>query len=225
MPSDIGSRNRSWRYWAVLLPPCQATLKSTHTGRNTPLHHPDQRFCLVQERENAKPRTGKSFQQTNHFSFANPWTGFNLPWVPSTEKWQQTGLQFFITLLSCIPHTHCIFSNPLQKSFVAISGGARRRPHQQAALTAHDRQESCSLHRVPCPASSPAASFHEKERQKRQAFQPAHPLFLLDGAAGGDSQRAYTHTSYAPEIWSELQDHSLIPCDCHLTISQFTSQW
>lgn len=84
-------------------------------------------------------------------------------------------------LQSCIPHIRCIFSNPLQESFVAISRGARWRLCWQAALTATGRRAlTCSLHRVPCPASSLAVSFYEKEKQKRKAFQQLILFLLLD---------------------------------------------
>lgn len=63
-----------------------------------------------------------------------------------------TGLPFFMNSLSCIPHTHYVFSTSLQKSCTAISQGARQR-----------LQAGCD----PCtqgPTPSPAGSFSTLKR-------------------------------------------------------------
>lgn len=113
----------------------------TETTRNLKqaLHHSDQKFCLIQVRKSAKPRTDESFPQ----AVSQTWQGFksrqdlNCPVFQAQKSDSRlTGLQFIMTLQSHIPHTHHTFGNPLQESFIAISWAGRWRPHWQVALSA-----------------------------------------------------------------------------------------
>lgn len=145
-----------------------------HTHRqwstwNTPLHHPDWRVCLEQEREmNAKLRTDRLFQQSISQIYGQDLT---CPGFQAQRSDCRLACKFS---WHCSPisltHTHYIFCNPLQKPFTAISQGGGWRPCQQAALAAKqagERWPALSTGSLPQPATLQLPSCP----WKRQAWQ------------------------------------------------------
>lgn len=134
--------------------------------------------------------------------FPNLRRGFNLPWLPSTEK-QLTGLSFFTKSLSCIPHTHYVFSTPAEILYCALT-------RSQAKATG--RLQSLSTGSRPQPSLA------------WKSISTAHPLVL--------PEEQFKQTLNEPMLTLRMCLKFEVSCksgrltQCHLTISQFTSnQW
>lgn len=140
--------------------------------KSPPLHHPDQRFCLTQERG----KFHAAMPRTNHFSTTFP---RSTPCTSNIDKWELTGLSFFLTLQLCIPHSHYIFSNPLQKTSSDILQADRQGTplagwiHCQT--TARRAVDDLVSPLVPSPASSPLVSLSPMKKAFQQLV-----LILLD---------------------------------------------
>lgn len=114
--------------------------------------------------------------RTSHLSTTFP---RSMPCTSSIDKWEQTSLSFLLTLQLCIPHSHYISSNPLQKTPSDTLRGDRQGPplagciHCQTAGRMALTDLVSTL--VPSPASSPLVSLSPMEKTFQQFI-----LILLD---------------------------------------------